>query len=94
MTDKTKQPIAQTEPADIFRLIATTPNHERIMATQNEDLRIEFWWDGQTKLWICYLINEDGHQVGAAEYAPNKPNLPWTINYLERAAMSEDPESY
>ena len=33
------------------------------------------WWDRYTRQWIVYTINEQGHQVGSADFYPNSKAL-------------------
>jgi hypothetical protein len=37
--------------------------------------RIEYWYDRSLRLWTILKKDQDGNQIGCAEYAPNSGDL-------------------
>lgn len=40
-----------------------------------EDHGYRYWYDPSLRLWTITEIDEDGHQVGDADYQPNREKL-------------------
>jgi hypothetical protein len=35
-------------------------------------MKIKYYWDKSWRVWVITLHDDEGNQVGDAEYAPNK----------------------
>jgi hypothetical protein len=47
-------------------------------------VRIDVWYDRQTRSWVGQLKDEDDNQVGNAEYAGRKSDLLYSISIWEK----------
>jgi hypothetical protein len=44
---------------------------------------VETWYDRQTRSWITYLVDAEGHQLGAAAYDGTRADRDASIRHLE-----------
>jgi hypothetical protein len=45
------------------------------MNTDGEFKTIDTWYDRSMRLWTCLWLDENGYQLGVAQYAPRRAEM-------------------
>lgn len=50
---------------------------------------IDKWYDRNLRLWTCLWLDENGNQLGAAQYAPRRAEMKDLVKRMEVIAPAE-----
>ena len=60
-----------------------------MLTTFSNGHTIDTWYDKQSKLWITQLLDENAHQIGDAEFSPNKQSALYIHKQLVKSYDSK-----
>ena len=54
-------------------------------------VRIVYWWDRLSRNWIVQALDEEGNQIGDAQYAANRGTLPGAVKAVKLHSPGNPP---
>lgn len=52
-------------------------------------MMVEWWYDRSLSLWTCIWVDEEGNQVGAAQYTSNREDRKALVKLMEETEPTD-----